>query len=210
MTEIISNSIQIAVLIFCLAYAIYSMYTQKDRLWLLYGLFMLSFLLGDIWWLLEIIFYGWDFDYSLIPYINWKASLLFLILMIWQHHPESVFKKPVSKLMWLIPVFCAAMCIYYMQFGAYVDNTVTAVLMSITIWIAIQRAMESRREGTKGQDDWYVCRAILIFCIIEYVMWTASCLDYDNPLRHLYTVGGYLLTVCIIYFIPAIRKAVSR
>ena len=207
MVETVSNILQIVVLCACIAAAEYHTGASKSRSWLLYGLFVLSFLLGDIWWILDLLFYDNSF-YSIVPYINWKASILFLILLMNQQQDEAV-RRPYGIGMWIIPVFCGAMCVYYMQFGAYIDNVLTAVLMAVLIWVTVRMLLDKRDKSEYASRNRALCLVVLLFCASEYIMWTASCLDYGNPLRYLYDVFSFVLTLCIVLFIPAMRKAVS-
>ena len=210
MYEIAENSIQTAVIFGCAAIAIYEAAVTRSRIWMLCGLFLVSFFLGDLWWLLNLIFYPGNSEYSLVPYINWKASALFLILMLLQDGGDKVLRKPENKLMWLIPVFCGVMCAFYMQFGAYIDNITTAVLMSILIWCAVQKSHKIRDGKAERTNDHDMCRMVLWFCVLEYVMWTASCLDYGNPLRSLYYICEIAISMFAMLLIPAVRKAVGR
>ncbi|MDO4860574.1 MAG: hypothetical protein Q4A48_06080 [Bacillota bacterium] len=207
MIDIISETIQMAVICICEIAAIYDSRSVRSRMRLLYGLFLLSFFLGDLWWILDLVFYGGESGYSLIPYINWKVALLFLILMMQQYHGQPVFRKPVSWAQWIAPVFCGGMCAYYMTMGAYFDNALTAVLMSIIIWNAIHRLVEIRKGLTERKGDKLLCIAALVYCALEYAMWTASCMYY--PLYNLYYVFDFMLSACFIIFVPAIRKAVE-
>ena len=201
---------QMVVLLLCEAVAIIDARKVRSRLRLLYGLFLLSFFLGDLWWFLNMAIYEGNAAYSLIPYINWKAAMLFLILIMQQYHREPIFRKPISPLQLFIPVFCGGMCAFYMTNGAYLDNIVTAILMSIIIWNAVQRLIEIRKGMTKDKADSHLCRVILLFCLLEYGMWTASCL-YNIPWVYdgLYYAFNFALSFCCILFIPAIRKAVD-
>lgn len=209
MLEIVSNVIQTAVLGVCVIVAFYYAVNSRSRSWLLYGLFSASFFLGDLWWVLFLLFYDSDYGYSLIPYINWKASILFLILLMQYQLKTPVFKKNNSPALCVIPLFCAGMCLYYMKFGAYLDNSLTAILMCILIWIVVQRLLEIRDiEGGKA-DDKALCILVFFFCISEYIIWTATCLDYGNPLRRLYDIFGALMTAGFVLIIPAMKKAVK-
>ena len=209
MLEVVSNIIQIIVLCFCIAGAIRYTNALKSRSYMLFGLFAASFLLGDIWWLLDLLLYRDRAFYSLIPYLNWKASALFLILLVFYLQQGPFIKRPVRRILWLIPVFCAVMCAYYMQFGAYIDNIVTALFMTVLIWITIQHLFDIR-SGKCNAANKDICLVVLLFCVSEYVMWTGSCFDYGNPLRNLYDIFGFVLTLSIALMIPAMRKAVSR
>lgn len=210
MFEIIDNSIQIAVIFGCGFYSVYKTVLTRSRLWLVCSLFMASYFLGDLWWLLNEVLYPGYSEYSLVPYINWKASVVFLIMLLQQERKGEKLQKPGNRYMWLIFVFCAVMCAYYMQFGAYVDNVTTAILMAVLIWTAVQRTFESRQDGNYRADDHELCRMALIFCVLEYTMWTSTCLNYGNPLRGLYYICEAILTVFIIMLTMAVRKAVGR
>ena len=210
MYEIVDNSIQLTVIFCCAAASIYRTALTRSRIWLLCSLFFASYFLGDLWWLLDELFYPEVSGYSLVPYINWKASILFLILMLQQDRNDRLFRKPESRAMWLIPVFCGIMCIFYMQFGAYIDNITTAILMSILIWEAVQRPLGAKNGTTEYAADHDMCRMILWFCVIEYIMWTITCLDYGHPLRSLYYICEAVITLLFILMIPAVGKAVGR
>ena len=67
MIDIISETIQMAVICICEIAAIYDSRSVRSRMRLLYGLFLLSFFLGDLWWILDLVFYGGESGYSLIP-----------------------------------------------------------------------------------------------------------------------------------------------
>ena len=210
MLDIVSNVLQMAALCVCEAFAFYDARSKESRLRLLYGLFLFSFFMGDLWWLLDISFFGETPVYSLIPYLNWKASGIFIILMMMQYNHKPVLVRPTRAYIWAVPVFCAAMCAFFMQYGAYVDNILTAVLMSAIISMAIQR-LEDIKENVDGRSgDKMLCQVVLLFSALEYAMWASSCLSYENLLRYIYYVFEFGLTVCILLFIPAIRKAVSE
>ena len=210
MISSVGDITQMVVILLCEVIAFMDARKQRSRLRLIYGLFLLSFFLGDLWWFLDLTLYGGDAGYSLIPYINWKVAMIFLILMMQQYHSGSIFRKPASWLQLIIPVFCGAMCVWYMTMGAYLDNIVTAVLMIIIIWNAVQRLIEIRKNLTKDKGDKWLCAVIILYCLMEYGMWTASCFDYSHPVYNLYYIFNFGLTMCFILFIPAVRKAVDE
>lgn len=208
MVETIGNILQIIVLGICTAVAAYNTESRKNRSWLIYGLFAFSFLLGDIWWLLDWLFYEDEF-YSIIPYINWKASFLFLILLMQRQLKTPIFRKINNPVLCMIPLFCTGMCFYYMKFGAYIDNLLTALLMCLLIWITVQRLLEIRSGEGGSAEDKSLCLLVFLFCVSEYIIWTASCLDYGNPLRSLYDIFSFVMTVIFLLIIPAMKKAVK-
>ncbi len=210
MLDIVSNVVQMAALCICEAFALYDAQSKRSRLRLLYGLFLFSFFMGDLWWLLDISFFGETPVYSLIPYLNWKASGVFLILMMMKYEQRSILSKPTRGYIWAVPVFCAGMCAFFMQYGAYIDNILTAVVMSAIMSMSLQRLADIKDGKTEHTGDRMLCQIVLLHCVLEYAMWASSCLSYENPLRYIYFVFEFGLTICFLLFIPAIRKAVSE
>ena len=208
--ELIVNLIQIVALCLCMAYAIYQTSVRQSRKWLLYALLTAAFVLGDLWWILYLALYDQTFN-SMIPSISWAAVFIFLIILL-RECEDKAKDMTDTRVLWLIPVFTGGMCIYFMQFGSYLSNIIDMVLMTLIMWNALKGGLLFRRGvpteeiATEGSSKG-IFQAAMMYCLFEYAMWTISCLSYDNPLRSLYYVFDVLVTVSIMMFIPALRKA---
>ena len=209
MTEIINNLVQMGILIVCMVIVIFRSVSGKSRTWLVYALFLTSYFLGDLWWFLELVLYKGKLGYSLVPYINWKASILFLILLLQLNRPGADYGWSGGRILWGIPLFCSVLCIFYMQYGAYFDNITTAILMSILMWMAARGLLNNSKEDKEKRRVNLLYQVTLIFCGLEYVMWTITCLDYGNPLRYLYPICDLAISISFILFLPAIRRVVD-
>ena len=78
---------------------------------------------------------------------------------------------------------------------------VIAALMGLLLYASIHRLIERRNRTLPA--------LILIFCLLEYALWTASCFWNDAFLLHPYYWFDFLLTVSMPFFLPAVRKAVA-
>ena len=200
MIEQIDNGIQIAVLAICVIAAIFKAAKYRSRSWTLLAFFYASWLLGDIYWTVCLHFYDKTPEISVVSDLSWYASYIFLYLLL--RHTSSPEKLAGKKsIPWLGPVFALGMAMFFMQRGEIVNNLIYAGLMGLLLYSTIRR-LTDRRNG-------YLPALILILCLLEYALWTASCFWNDELLLHPYYWFDFLLTVSFPFFLPAVRKAVA-
>ena len=141
----------------CMLVAIYKAVVFKSRLWVLYGLYCGAFFLGSLWWVLYLGFFSDNNPISLIPYNDWNVANLFLIMILELCLGKNRVRRS-AKILWFIPVFVTAMCLYYMTLGSYINNTITAVLMGILMWKAVGGLLYIRRypqeADPRNEDLW--------------------------------------------------------
>ena len=82
MIEIVENSLQLALLLtFTILSGVYAYRRQNiiaGILTTVYG----SYVLGDIYWLLYLVFFEHTPNVFYVPYLSWYAAYLFLFLML--------------------------------------------------------------------------------------------------------------------------------
>ena len=203
MIESVEFAIQLVVSGLCSAIAGYRAIVTQQKTWLLLTLFYSCFFLGDLYWQLYLFFYHHTGQFSYISEPCWYAGYLFLFLLLQEMKRQH---WPRYKVLWLIPVFTVSMCVFYMQRGDYFSNLVTVLLMTLLLWHAVKGLLFLRGSGD-GRRWLYV--ATLVFCLAEYTAWTASCFWLGDTLTNPYFWCDFLLTVCLIIFLPALRKAVE-
>ena len=198
----IVNLFQLVMLTIALTIGIMRTISTKKRKWLLVSMFFFSYALGDLYWVLMIFFYGHIPRVGHISEISWYTSYLFLLLLMDQVKLEAGYK---NKLLYLAPVFTGVSCIYFMQWGEYLDNIICAGCMTGVIWLALKGRMQLK-ETKKNLSSSWLFRAAMVFATLEYAEWYASCIwdaeDFSNPY---YTID-ILLTICMVLFLPAVRK----
>ncbi len=204
MIESFENTFQIVLLLICTNIAVFRAWKYKSRTWTLLSFFYGCFLLGDIYWLLYLVFMGQTPQISVVSDLSWYAAIVFLYFLIRHISPPEQVKSR-SLLAWLSPGFAFVMALYYMQRGEIVSNLIYAGLIGLLLYASLSRLTD------KGQTapSRMVAGAVLTLCLLEYALWTASCIwEGDSPLNP-YIWIDFLLSISFLLFIPATQKAVE-
>ena len=204
MIEIIENAIQLVTTGICTVIALRKGIRLQNRAWIVLALASGVFFLGDLYWELFLVLYGHTPGYSYIPYLSWYASYMFLLLLLVELRVPRK-EEENRKILWIIPVFSAGMCIFYMQFGDWIGNIITAVFMSLLMWHALDMLL-LLRDSKKAA----IFAVVLLFCIVEYAAWTATCFGNYETLAHPYFWLDTLLSAVFLLFPAALGKAVGR
>lgn len=212
MIEIIDNAIQLLAAAGCTAAALVFTMRSRDRAWILLGLFSGVYFLGDLYWLLYLFFYRDTPDYSFVSDPSWYAAYLFLLLLMFQIGKEREYPHRVvlrRKILWIIPAFTAVACVFFMRWGDYAGNLVAAGFMTLLLLYSLDGFL-SAREGLfcKGRPA-FVYGIIFIFCLIEYALWITSCYWMGDTFKNPYFWFDGLMTITLLLFPAALRKAVS-
>ena len=204
MIESAANAIQLLLTGACSGIAAISAARTGRREWTLLSLFAGAYFLGDLYWLLYLVFYKVTPQYPLIPDFSFYASYLFLLLLTARMN-ERTGAVP-GKALWLTAVFPAAMCLFYMQWGQYVSNVIYAFLMTLVLRRAAAGLLSLGKAPEKGSCT-YFYRTVLLFCALEYGIWTSSCFWNADTLKSPYIWLELLFSFCFLLFPAALRKA---
>ena len=205
MIYIIENIIQILVLLLCMIAALVHAGKYRSRTWTLLALFCGSWVMDDLFWLLCQAFTGDGPALGAAGDLNWYAGYIFLYLMIVRISPaESSREKRV--LPWIGPVFALGMAVFYIsQWGNVISNLNYAGLMGLVMFSAIRRLMDRSL-----RKHLFFLILVMVFCFLEYGLWTASCFFFEYSLKNPYYWFDILLTLSFALFIPAVKKAVAE
>ncbi len=224
MIEIIENTIQLVLTGICAWLALYRAVRSKEHAWALLGLFFGIFFLGDLYWLLFLVFYKKTPQYYSVSDLSWYTSYLFLLLMLIYIRVEicgqrmpgmrqcggpAGWVRQFPPLLWCVPVFTAGMCVFYMQRGDYLSNIVAAALMTGLIWHALSGLISLRGQPEQQGRLRMLFFITILFCLTEYALWTSSCFWMGDTIANVYYWFDLLLSVTFVLFLPALRKAVD-
>ena len=218
MIETTVNALQTLIAGVCAGFSLRKSIRTGSKSWLLLTLFFSSFFFGDLYWQLYLLFYGQTPPYSFAPELNWYSAYLFLILFLANLQGESYLQtgnptirkeeRKVAPLMMLIPLFTFGMCIFYMNWGSYINNLITAVLMTLILWYAFRGLGLSEGSGNTAGKYRNIYIITLLFCLVEYALWTSSCFWLGDTLRSPYFWFDLLLSFVLILFPAALSKEV--
>ena len=205
MFESLENALQIGMLFGCAGVAAVRAVALRSRAWTLLAFFYGSWGLGDVYWLVCLLFFGQTPQISVVSDLSWYASYIFLYMLLREAAPP-VSRRESRLLPWLGPVFAAGMAAFFLRWGEAVSNLVYGALMGLLLFSAIRRLQDSEHGGEKR----FLCALILAFCLLEYALWTASCFFTGDSWRNPYYWFDLLLTLCFPLFLPALGKAVGE
>ncbi len=204
MIESYENGLQIAVLLVCLFISIGQASATRDKAWTMLSFFYGAWILGDLYWEIFLIIFH-ETPRLYVSDFSWHAAYIFLFLLLKQTMPPKAARGK-HVLPWLGVVFSAAMCVFYLQWGDVASNLICALLMGLLFFYSIQGLLYLREAPDRRQKLLYV--AVLVFCIMEYITWTASCFWAGDSFSSPYIIADMLLTASLVPFISAVRKAV--
>lgn len=208
MIETIENAVQLALIAVCLTVSCVYVVRKKPPNGRILIMFYASYLLGDLYWLLYLMCYGHTPAIFYVSDLSWYAAYTFLALMLHGLFTEEERKEKYWPV-YLPVLFTGGMCVFYMQWGDYFGNLMSAMLMSI-LMIHSVRGLIFIRKHPEAENRRMMCLLTLVFCVLEYCVWTVSCyMDEYEAAYYTYIGFDVLLTVSMILFLPAFRKAVK-
>ena len=205
MIESYENAFQIAVLAICIIISSCRAVIYRSRSWTLLTLFFSSWELGDINWLVYLIFIGETPRISVVSDLSWYASFIFLYMLLRKTSPPEELED-TGLLPWLGTAFAVGMAVFFMFRGEILSNLAYAGLMGLLLYATIRRLMLKDRAGQSR----LLSALILVYCLLEYCLWTASCFWNDAAVFQTYYVFDLMLTVSFPFFILATGKAVTE
>ncbi len=204
MLESSENALQVFVLLVCAGIAVYRAVVYQSRTWTIAFFFFGSWVLGDIYWLLCLIFFDKTSQVSIVSDLSWYASLVFLYLLLDRVGPPREINRK-QLLPWLGPAFSLAMAVFFMFWGEILSNLIYAALMGVLLFASIHRLLNRQQYP----DSYFLAVAVLIICLLEYGLWISSCFWNAETLANPYYWFDFLLTLSFLFILPATRKAVA-
>ena len=204
MIDTIDNGLQLSVLLLCAVIALVRATSKHSRTWTLTFFYFGSWLLGDLYWSVCLFFFEETPQISVVSDLSWYASFLFLYLLLRETDPaEEIDRKRL--LPWLGPIVAAAMAIFFMLWGEIVSNLIYGALMGLLLFASIRRLERGNAAGGRR----FLSAWILIYCLLVYALWTASCYWDDSVPFHPYYVFDLLITLSFPFLLWATKKAVA-
>ena len=201
MIETVENAAQLVVVGISCCIAFVNLLRRRSRIWLLLGLSYGSFLLGLLYWLLYLLFYGDTPHFRYISELSWYTAYLLLYMML--HTVSDSEERSVrSRIPFLLLLFAAGMCVFYMQCSSVLSNLIALICMSMLLFHSSRGLIYHRNK--KGHGKWCRLYALtLLFCSAEYSMWTVTCIYWTDTFSNPYFWFDILQTICFPLFLPA-------
>lgn len=202
MIETIENALQLAVTGVCSAACFVLAYRMKEKEWDILALFYAAIFLGDLYWLLYLLFKGTTPNLSYVSEFAWYAAYMFLLILLRFVEGEKA-RQVRHPLLWIIPAFTIGMCVFYMQWGDYLGNIILAFLMGAILLESIKGLIALSHGAERN-----FCAAALSLGLIEYTLWTVSCFSSGEGITNPYYWVDFLFTMSMAALLPLFAKVV--
>ena len=206
MIEDFINIIQIilySIFVFCSARRAF--YSRKSE-WELLTFFFCAIFLGELYWGMVVYFYDRN-PVSYISELSWYSAYLFLLLTLISLESREM-KKSRRLLAALSFVFTGGMCIFFMKWGDYGSNIISAVLMGLIIWHSLNGLIYIRGKEDQNKRPFYI--ASFVFCVLEYALWTSSCFWMGDTLLNPYFWFEMMMPLSFLFLYKAFKRAVGE
>ena len=138
--------------------------------------------------------------------LAWLASYVFL-LSLTLTLPDAGERQSRTGLCWLAPVFCLPQFALYATRGDLLLNVLMCGLTMMLAWCAVRGLVWAKKTENGRLRRFH--GTVLAFIALEYALWTASCFWVSDTLTNPYFWFDFLLTLVLLLFLPAVRKAVE-
>ncbi len=189
---------------FCAALRAYL--KSRGQPWFLLTCFYGTFALGTLYWTLHLLLRQETPQIFYVSDLAWLASYVFLLaLTLTLADPEE--RQSRTGLCWLAPVFCLPQFVLYVTYGDLLLNVLMCGLTMMLAWSAMRGLVWAKKTENGRLRRFH--GTVLAFTTLEYALWTASCFWVSDTLTNPYFWFDFLLTLVLLLFLPAVRKAVE-
>lgn len=187
---------------------LYNYIEKPKKGWLLVAGFFFANLLSDYYWTTYTLVMLEEPNVSeFLAYFGWNVGYLVMLFTVirMRDHDSVRFFHPVI----LIPIpLNIAQFILYIQYGGIFNNIWQVGFSTAIACFCIQSiAFYYRKKKKEGSASFpYFHALVLFFVFTEYVMWTASCFDWNSDILnpyYIFAIAGYLTE---LFFAWGIRK----
>lgn len=198
MVETVDNAVQLIVLIGCLACAIVVSIRERDEGWYLLSGFYAAMAAGGLYWTLYLMLRADNPTYFYVSDISWIAGFLFLDVfvnvLVGKERPAQHRWVP-----WIFPVFCAGMCVFFMQWGDWITNAAMLAVFGHIGYSCLRGIM------VKSPYAKFLVFPI-VYTLLECALWTSSCFWTGDTLANPYYWIDTLISACYIVLLVAFKR----
>ena len=202
-----SEAIQLLALAVCFALALVRALRIRNTPCIEIACYFACMLLGNVYWYGYLAVFGDTPSASYISELSWIAGYVFLLMLLVECNQRRGLIAPVP-VAWIPVGVCAACCVYYIYANGHpllnlVDNGLVAALGFFAVrGLVITTRDAAESSGRSFTDNRFFYGAVLVFIIVEQVLWLSSLFDPTADLV-VYAVINHLLTLSFFAILAA-------
>ena len=179
--------------------------TPKRTYFYLTGFFLARFMSDYFWTVYELVTGSYPEVSGFTAYLGWNIAYacLFLSMLSFIKDHDRLFFHPV--MLW--PVLTNVPLLFlYLRYGGVFNNLWQVGITTLIMILCTGEIIYYLRNRIFGTHFPYFAILILVFCILEYGMWTASCYSWKSELSDPYTYCSLLSAIVVVFFAWGVGK----
>lgn len=180
---------------------------ERRQPWFLLTCFYGIFALGLLYWTLHLSLRRETPQIFYVSDLAWIASYVFLLTMVFTL-PAPEERRFRTRLCLLAPAICLPQFFLYITYGDILSNFLMCGMTMLAACCAIRGLVWAKRTGEGRLLRFH--RVVLGFVALEYALWTSSCFWVSDTLTNPYFWFDFLLSLTLLLFLPAMRRAVEQ
>ena len=198
--EDIENIVSLLFTVVGLLYCLFKYIDTPKRGYRYLIAFFITSFLSEYYWTVYVLLMGESPNVSeFTAYIGWDVGYVFLLLAVFFLRRDGArgFFHPLILLPILsnLPQF-----ILYIQYGGIINNLWMVGITTAAMIFCLQEILfcVKNRKEKKG-FPWFSV-IVLLYLVMQYVMWTSSCFEWDSELSNPYFYCSILVAVLRLFF----------
>lgn len=208
MTETIDNFFQFFMTLLGCALS-GTLYLKKRRQsYFILTCFYGCFTLAGLYWMLYTILIPDAPPMFYVADIEWIAGYLFLYLL------QDSLALPEERsfrcrVIWLAPLTVIPLTCYYISIGNPVYNLIVGSMMLLLFRRSLRGVAYLKRQRIRQPNLSFFHLTLIAFVVLENCLWLFSYPWGGDTWSNPYFWIDFAVTLCLLTFLPAVRKAVS-
>ncbi len=169
------------------------------------GFFLARFMSDYFWTVYQLVTGNYPEVSEFTAYLGWNIAYacLFLSLLSFIKEHDRLYFHPL--MLW--PVLTNVPLLFlYLRYGGLLNNLWEVGITTVTMVLCTGEIIYYLRYRIFGTHFPYFAIIILIFGILEYGMWTASCFSWKSELSDPYIYCSFLSAILVVFFAWAVGK----
>lgn len=205
--ELINNLLQLLAALLGFGLAGIRYWKKRCQAYFLLTCFYGCFTLGALYWTLYLLLFSKTPQVFYVSEFGWISSVIFLRILQYtlSSGEERSFKCNAT---WLSLIIGVPLFLFFCSYGDILSNLLWCGMMIVISYCSIRGLAYAEKQIGCEKNMKYFHSVVLCYVAAEYALWISGCFWQNNSFLNPNFWFDILLTCCILWLLPATRRAV--
>lgn len=186
---------------------------NPKRTYLYLAIYFVAHFFSDYnWSVYLLVMNSYPVGSSIMANLGWNIAYFFLLLTVIKFRKEQAERRGQTKAFYFHPLMLWPLAtniplfILYIHFGGIINNLWQVGTTTLVMIISTGELLYYRKNKKNGTHFPYLAVLILLYEVLSYGMWTASCFDWDTDFLDPYFYCEILASTVTVFFAWALNK----